>query len=64
SKLLDAVDAVMQTDRENGMSIPDVWHHHNLFKSFLDGDRIAKRSEASKKGGRPKKISWSRQDGP
>ncbi len=53
--LLDAVNAVMQTDRENGFSISDLWHHHRMFMGFLVGDQIAKRSEASKKGGRPKK---------
>ena len=55
SNLLDAVNAVMRTDREDGLSISDLWMHHRMFTGFLVGDRRAKRSEASKKGGRPKK---------
>ena len=55
SNLLDAVNAIMRTDRENGFSISDVWNHHRMFMDFLVDARRAKRSEASKKGGRPKK---------
>lgn len=53
--LLDGVDEAMRTDRENGLSISALWNHHTMFISFLVRDRMAKRSEASKKGGRPKK---------
>lgn len=53
--LLHSVDEAMRTDRENGLSISAVWNHRTMFIAFLDRNRKAKRSEASKKGGRPKK---------
>lgn len=55
SDVLDAMEAQMRRDREDGLPLRDLWHWWSEFTMFLFYDRKAKRSEKSKKGGRPKK---------
>ena len=60
SQLLDAVDSMMKRDDEEGfpcsISLLAIWKN---FTTFLEHDRKFQRSEASKKGGRPKKVLGS-----